>query len=131
MQIEDAEWIVRNAATEVLEKKQRPNPHIPKRLPPPSESPWLIEYAGKQGLGVSPDKPATGLLLNALKSGTEEEQLAALSYLRMMPSEGVFGALYQAMYKGEPELREVVFHTFWEMAARGVDVPDPKQFGVG
>ncbi len=131
MQIEDSEWMVRNAATEVIEKRQRPNPHIPKRLPPPSESPWLIEYAGKQGLGVSPDKPSTGLLLNALKSGTEDEQLAALSYLRMMPTEGVFGALYQAMYSGGAELREAVFHTFWEMAARGVDVPDPQQFGVG
>ena len=131
LQVEDNQWIVRNAATEVLDRKQQHNQHIPQRLPPPSESPWLIEFAGKQGLGVSPDKPATDLLLAALRSGTEEEQLAALSYLRMMPSEGVFGVLYQAMYGGNLELREAVFRTFWEMAARGVNVPDPQKFGVG
>jgi len=130
MQIEDSEWIVRNAATGVIERRQQPNPHIPKRLPNPSESPWLIAFAGKQGLGVSPDKPVTGLLLSALKSGSEDEQLAALSYLRMIPAEGVFGALYQAMYGGNFELREAAFVTLWEMAARGVDVPDPQQFGI-
>jgi hypothetical protein len=49
----------------------------------------------------------------------------------MLTKEGVFGALYQAMYAGEPELREAVFQTISEMAARGVEVPDPVQFGVG
>ncbi|HEX7541994.1 MAG TPA: hypothetical protein VF352_07675 [Anaerolineales bacterium] len=49
----------------------------------------------------------------------------------MIPLEGVFGALYQPMYSGEPTLREAVFQTVNEMAARGVDVPDPVQFGAG
>ena len=35
------------------------------------------------------------------------------------------------MYAGEPVLREGVYQTLAEMAARGVDVPDPIQFGVG
>ncbi len=131
METEDDQWAVRNAAMEVNENRQRPNPHIPQRLPPPTESPWIIAFAGKQGLGVSPDKPPTDLLLMALKSGTEEERLASLAYLRMIPVEGVFGALYQAMYGGEPVVREAVFQTLAEMAARGVDVPDPVQFGVG
>ena len=82
-------------------------------------------------MGVSPDKPPTDLLLLALKSGSEEERLAALAYLRIMPIEGVFGALYQAMYSGDPTLREAAFQTVSEMASRGVDVPDPVQFGVG
>ncbi len=82
-------------------------------------------------MGISPDIPPTDLLLTALKSGNHEERLASLAYLRMMPSEGVFGALYQAMYGGEPELREAVFQTLTEMAARGIEVPDPVQFGVG
>lgn len=131
LETEDDQWAVRNAALEVNENRQRPNPHIPQRLPPPTESPWIISFAGKQGLGVSPEKPPTDLLLMALKSGTEEERLASLSYLRMIPVEGVFGALYQSMYGGESTLREAVFQTFAEMAARGVDVPDPAQFGVG
>jgi HEAT repeat protein len=131
MQVEDDQWAVRNAAVEVVENRLHPNPRIPRRLPPPSESPWLIAFAGKQGVGVSPDKPPTDLLLLALKSGKEEERLGSLSYLRMMPTEGVFGALYQAMYSGEPELREAVFQTLYEMSLRGFEVPDPAQFGVG
>jgi hypothetical protein len=131
LETEDDQWAVRNAALEVNENRQRLDPHIPQRLPPPSESPWIIAFAGKQGLGVSPDKPPIDLLLLALKSGTEEERLASLTYLRILPVEGVFGALYQAMYSGESTLREAVFQTFSEMAARGVNVPDPVQYGVG
>ncbi len=127
----DDQWVVRTAAADLLERREQPNPHIPRRLPPPAESPWLIAYASKQGLGVSPDKPPVDLLLQALNSGEEEERLAALTYLRAYPSEGVFAALYHAMYGGDPLLREAVFQTFWEMAARGVAVPDPHQFGVG
>jgi hypothetical protein len=131
LQTEDDQWIVRNSAQEVLEERQKPNPHVPKRLPPPSESPWLVTFAGKKGEGISPDKPPTDLLLMALKSDDPEERLASLAYLRVMPMEGVFGALYQAMYGGEPELREAVFRIFSEMASTGVEVPDPIQFGVG
>ncbi len=131
LQMEDEQWMVRNAATEALEDRHKAEAHVPKRLPPPSESPWLIAFAGKQGMGISPDKPPTDLLLLALKSGTEEEQLASIYYLRMTPTEGVFGAMYQAMYGGDPTLRETAFLAFAEMAARGVDVPDPVQFGVG
>lgn len=131
MMAEDDQWAVRNAATEVNENHQRINPHIPQRLLPPSECPWIIAFAGKQGLGVSPDKPPTDLLLLALKSGTEEERLASLYYLRIMPIEGVFAALFQTIYGSELSLREAVFQTVSEMAARGVEVPDPVQFGVG
>ena len=131
LQTEDDQWIVRNAASEVLEEHRKADPHIPKRLPPPSESPWLIAFAGKKGEGISPDRPPTDLLLQALKSSDPEERLASLAYIRMMPSEGVFGALYQAMYGGERELREVVFQTLTEMASRGVELPNPIQFGVG
>jgi HEAT repeat protein len=131
LQLEDDQWVVRNAATEMLEDHRKLNRHIPRRLPPPSESPWLIAFAGKQGMGISPDKPPTDLLLMAFKLGEPEEKMASLGYLRILPSEGVFSALYQAMYGGDPELREAVFQTISEMAARGFEVPDPVQFGVG
>jgi hypothetical protein len=49
----------------------------------------------------------------------------------MMPTEGVFGALFQAMYGSELILREAIYQTLAEMAARGMDLPDPVQFGVG
>jgi len=131
MQILDDQWAVRNAALEVTENHQRPNPYIPQRLPLPADSPWLNAFAKKQGLGIARDKLPVELLLQALKTGTEEERLAALAYLRIIPTDGVFNALYQAMNSGEPYIREAVFLIFSEMAARGIDVPDPSQYGVG
>jgi HEAT repeat protein len=131
LQVDEDQWVVRNTASELILDRQKADPHIPKRLPPPSESAWLIAFAGKHGMGVSPDKPPVDVLLMALKSEDAEERLASLSYLRMMPQEGVFAGMYHAMYGGDADLREAVFQAFSEMAARGVDVPDPAQYGVG
>ena len=52
--VEDAQWVVRNSAAHALDILRQPNPHIP--LPPiaVTELPWLIAYAGKQGIGVQP-----------------------------------------------------------------------------
>jgi hypothetical protein len=71
------------------------------------------------------------ILLLALKSGEPEERLAALPYLRIQSEEGVFNALYNAMYGGDVELREAAFNVISEIAGRGVKVPDPTQFGMG
>ncbi|MBU2610648.1 MAG: HEAT repeat domain-containing protein [Chloroflexi bacterium] len=131
MQVEDKEWIVRASATEVLENRQLARAYLPSPLPPPSESPWLIAFAGKQGMGISPDKPATDLLLMALKNGSEEERISSLAYLRQRPNEKVLSALYQGMYGGDAALREVIFQVLSELEASGVPLPDPRQFGVG
>ena len=131
LQIEDDQWVVRNAASEMLEERKKKSKYIPNRLPPPSESPWLLAYAGKQGMGISPDVQPTDLLLTALKTGSPEEQLASLAYIRIMPTEGIFSELFNAMYGDNKELREAVYQTIAEMSARGINIPDPVQFGVG
>ncbi|HBG74571.1 MAG: hypothetical protein A2X25_11100 [Chloroflexi bacterium GWB2_49_20] len=130
LQLEDEQWIVRDAATEVLDKKLQINRYIPKRLPPPSECPWLIAFAGKKGVGISPNSPATEMLLMVLAEGTEVEQLAALDYLRAFSSVDVFASFYKIMDGGNIILREAIFRAIWEMASKGVVIPDPQQFGV-
>jgi len=130
IQVEDDQWVVRNSASEVLDRRVQDDPRLPHRLSPPSETPWLIEFAGKQGLGISPGSPATEILIAALKSDIEEERLAALPYLKHTPSEGVVTNLYHAMYRDDPMLREAVFIVLCELAASGVKLPDPQQFGL-
>jgi hypothetical protein len=107
------------------------DPHVPRLLTKPSETPWLIEFAGKQGVGISPGSPATEVLVAALKSDNEEVRLAALPYLKRTPSEGVIANLYHAMYRDDPELREAVFLVLCELASGGVKLPVPQQFGLG
>ena len=132
IQVDDEQWIVRNAATEVLDSKALPaDPRIPRPLTPPSQTPWLIEFAGKQGVGISPGAPATDVLLTALKHGSVDERLAALPYLRRAASEGIVKELYHVMREQDPEMSEAAYQLVWELASSGMQLPDPTQFGLG
>jgi HEAT repeat protein len=107
-----------------------PDLRAPRKLKAPSATPWLIEFAGKQGVGVSPGSSATDVLLNALKSENADERLAAVAYLKLTPTEGIVNQIYQAMYKDDPELREAAYNALWEIGASGMKLPDPAQFGA-
>ncbi|MDX9991752.1 MAG: HEAT repeat domain-containing protein [Anaerolineales bacterium] len=130
-QIEDTQWVVRNVAVELLDNRQRPNPRIPRRLSAPAETPWLIEFAGRQGLGISPGQVATDLLMLAFKSENEDERRAALAYLRHSPSEGIIADFYRAYFGSDRDLKEMVYHTLKDYACGGVELPAPMQFGLG
>jgi HEAT repeat protein len=130
MRVEDDQWVVRNSASEVLDGRTTANdPRIPRPLRAPSETPWLIEYAGTQGVGISPGAPATDLLVGALKSEKPEQRLAALDYLKQKPTDGIVKQIYAAMYSDDAELREAAFTTLWEIGCAGYKLPHPTQFG--
>jgi hypothetical protein len=132
IQVQDEQWVVRNAAVEVLESRTKISPRVPKKLPPPHEAPWMIELAGRHGMGIAPGAPTTDLLLRALKGDKEEESLAALSYLRFMPSEGVMSGLFQTFYATENStLKESIYLVLWEFALGGQKIPSPMQYGLG
>jgi HEAT repeat protein len=133
MQVEDDQWVVRNSASEILEQRAHMmhNPHIPRPLKPPAQTPWLIELAGKQGVGIAPGSPATDILLAALKSDNEEERIAALPYLKQNPDDGIVKQIYNVMYADHPKAREAAFITLWEIGASGYKLPHPTQYGFG
>jgi hypothetical protein len=129
--VEDGQWVVRNAAAQALDSINQTTPLLPKPLPKPSESPWLITYASKLGMGLLPGQPATDVLLSVLKTGTVEEQIAALHYLRDQADEGVVRAIYELLFSGEDELHEPAIYALWWIAATGYKLPSPTQFGLG
>ena len=132
LQTQDSQWIVKTAATEVIESRAHPSdPHVPRPLTPPSQTPWLIEFAGKQGVGITPGSAATDILLTALKTGNELERLAAFPYLRRTPSEGVIKEIYNVVQCDDPEMREAAYQFLWDMASANVPLPSPKQYGLG
>ncbi len=131
MQVEDDQWVVRNLATQYLEQETHTDPRVPHKLPNPSDTPWLIEFAGKQGMGVPKSGPATDVLLNAFKFGSTEERLAALPYLKRVANEGIVGALYGGVYGEDPEVREAAYLALQEIGANGLRLPHPNQFGLG
>jgi HEAT repeat protein len=131
MQVEDDQWAVRNLATQYLEQMQHIDSRVPRPLATPSESPWVIAFAGKQKIGVPRGGAATDLLLSAFKQGDTEERLAALPYLKRVATEGIINALYNAMYGEDPEVREAAFYAVEEISADGFKLPHPNQFGLG
>jgi len=131
MQVEDDQWAVRNLATQYLEQMTTADPRIPHQLMTPSESPWLIEFAGKQGMGVPRGGPATEALLTAYKLGDTEERLAAIPYLKRVANDGIVGSFYNGMYGEDPEVREASFLAIQEIGANGSHLPHPNQFGLG
>jgi len=131
IQIEDEQWVVRNAATEVLEMKSSSEAYVPMKYPPPHETPWLIEFAAKKGVGISPGVPATDILLLALKDEDVEVRLAALQLLKQTPQDLVLKNMYELMYKDDPEVRESVYYILWELGTSGIKLPDPSEYGLG
>jgi HEAT repeat protein len=131
IQIEDGQWVVRSAATQALDEVRRLNPHAPRKLPAPTETPWILEVAGEMGMGVTPGKPVTDLVVQALKAGDPQHCRAALDYLVQHPEPATVPQIYQILFGPEGELREAAFNTLWHMYAAGMDLPSPKQFGLG
>jgi hypothetical protein len=131
MQVQDDQWAVRNLANQYLEQMAHVDPRVPRKLKAPSESPWLIEFAGKQGMGIPRGGSATEVLVNAYKHGDTEERLAALPYLKRVADDGIIGALYNGIYGEDPEVREASFYALEEIAANGIQIPHPNQFGLG
>jgi HEAT repeat protein len=130
-QTRDEQWAVRNVAVEIMEARQKPDPHIPVRLKATADVPWLIELAGKYGMGIIPGQPATDVFLLALKDDNVEYRQAALQYLRYTPSDGVLAALYPYLYGTDAELKDQIFLVLSDMALGGTRLPNPMQFGLG
>jgi HEAT repeat protein len=125
MQVEDDQWVVRNAATQALEDIRRIDPGIPAPLPEPHETPWLIKFASERGVGVSPGQGGWDMLATALKEGNEDQRLAAMDIYRLKPSEAriVIPTLFQIMNGPEGDIREAAYNTLWHLAAAGIELP--------
>ncbi len=129
-QMQDDHWIVRNAATAVLEQKIDVRRRLPRPLRPPSETDWLLKFAARKGMGIAPGSPAIEILLQVLREGEEEERASALLYLRNASSDAVFSTLYQVLYDPSSPLRESVYRLLWEMAWAGEKLPHPQKYGL-
>jgi HEAT repeat protein len=111
--IQDSQWVVRNAASQALDMAEAADPNIPHPLKPPSDTPWVIAYAGKLGVGIVPGDPAVEILLHALQSGSIEEKLASLDLVRTYKEEIVFNAVSLTADKAESPVREAAQLTLW------------------
>ena len=131
MQVEDGQWVVRNAAAQVVEELNGLDPYIPRPLAPPDETPWLIEFASGQGQGISTGDPAHEMLLLAIREGSPDQTYAALDLLRRSGDPGIFPAIYHLLYGEDQQIAEAAYDTLWHLAATSAEIPPPIQFGLG
>jgi len=131
MQVEDSQWVVKNAASQAMEELDSQDNRSPRKLPGLSDLPWLIAFAGERGTGIAPGKPAQDLLLSALKEGTEEQKLAALEYMTQKADTGAVLKIYELLYADQGELREAAYNALWHLAGAGTILPPPASFGLG
>jgi HEAT repeat protein len=122
IQLEDQQWLVRNAAVQVVEDLQRPNPYIPIPSVPITDASWLIEFASKLGIGVVPGKPAVDLVIRSLRDGDEKLRLAALDYLRLNGIAEVIPTVIEVYHTSLGEVREAALNTLWHLSASGFNL---------
>jgi hypothetical protein len=127
MQIEESQWVVRNAATQTLEDIKMVNPSIPLPMPNIHEIAWLISFASERGMGISPGQSGWDMLATALREGNEDQRLAAMEIYRFKPrkAKNIIPNLYQIMNGPEGVLREAAYYTLWQLSTSGIDLPVP------
>ncbi len=127
--IEDGQWVIRSAANQAIELMRSHKTGIPKPLPPTHQSPWLITFASQQGEGISPGQDVTDQLLVALKTGSPEERLGALQYLRNVHDEGAIAGIYEAYYTGYGHIHDAALFALWYLSISGAELPPPAKYG--
>lgn len=122
MSMEDKEWVVKDAALhaiEALESEERLNI---KPLKAASDTPWLLAFAAERGIGISPGRKSNDLILLALKEGTEEQKIAALSYLKAQGEAVGIEQIVHILKTSRGELKEAAFNTIWYLAMTGIEI---------
>lgn len=119
MEMEDGQWVVKNAAAQALETLERPDPRPPRPWLPLHKTPWLIAFAGQRGMGIAPGKAAVDLLLLAIREGDEEQRLAALERAGRSGEPRSLPAVYEACSTARGELHTVAYQALWRLAAAG------------
>jgi hypothetical protein len=123
LQLEDNEWVVRNAAIQAFDEQQRKASYAPTQLLDLTETRWLIDYADKLGTTVAPGKPAEQLVAKALINGNPDEKLYALDYFRMKCYPSTMEMIYSVYSHSTSDIRDLAYYTLWLMALAGIKLP--------
>ena len=123
LQLEDNEWVVRNAAIQAFDEVQRKSSYAPTHPPDLTETRWLIEYADKIGTTIAPGKPAEQLVGKALANGTPDEKIMAMDYFRTRCDPSTKELIYSIYSSSTGELRDSAYYLLWLMIISGIKIP--------
>lgn len=131
MHRDETQWVVRNAAEQALDQLEEIHPGTPKVYTPLMNTPWLIEFASKKGVGIPSENAAVEMLIEAAKEGSFEQKLASFDRIAMLDKglPGGITALYHSLYGAQDDLREASYWYLWLLSGTGIAIPEPLQFG--
>ena len=130
LQLEDKEWVVRNAAIQAFDELRRKNSYAPKPLTDLTETQWLIDYATKVGTTVAPGEPAEELVVKALANGNQEEILNALDYLRNKCDAEKINYVYAAYTNNTGDIKDIAYYVLWLMMIAGINLPVSIKYNI-
>jgi HEAT repeat protein len=130
LQVEDPQWVIKDSASQALEDIRNLDPAIPSPQTALDDIPWLIEFAGERGVGISKGKSARDMLLRVVEEGSEELILAALGQIQKRGIIPSFPTLYTLYYGENENLREESFSTMWLISSMGFSIPPLSHVGI-
>ncbi len=128
--IEDGQWVVRNAAAQMLETMGKTEQLNLLPFTPIWDQPWLIQYASEKGMGIAPGEYPLNLLINALKDGSIVQQFYALYALRRKQPRSVAGNVFTLALSMDSPVKDTAAWALWCMAACGTEIPSPLEYGL-
>jgi hypothetical protein len=123
LQLEDNEWVVRNAAIQAFDELQKKINNAPSPFTDLAETQWLIDYAIRNGTTVAPGNPAEDLVRKALTTGTQEEKLLAMDFFRFKCDRKSIETIYSTYKNSTGELRDASYYILWLMKLAGLRLP--------
>lgn len=117
IQLEESDWLVRNAIAEALERGQKRPTMIPRPITEPAEHPWLVEFAEREGLGIAPGQLALEALQRAAGGGSLDEHIAAIEAMGWTGAERFELQLALTAESPQPRLRDAAFEALWRLRA--------------
>jgi hypothetical protein len=130
MQLEDSEWVVRNAAIQAFDEYKRKSNFAPKPVQDLTEAQWLADYATRIGTTVAPGKPGEELVVKALANGTQDEILNALDYLRTRCDPQTIKYVYATYTNNTGEVRDIAYYILWLMIGAGIKLPIAIKYNI-
>lgn len=118
--INDSQWVVRNAAMQALESPDLTPLFVHEKLTPPSETPWLIKYASKLGIGLPAGDYPYDLFFKILSDPKNEYKFQALEFITRKPDANSVKKLALFMNAEHSEIRDSVFDSFMQFSQRGL-----------
>lgn len=123
LQLEDNEWVVRNAAIQAFDELEKKKNYAPLHMAELMETQWLIDYANREGVRLAPGKPAEDLVKKALINGNQDEKLLALDFFRYKCDRNSIQLIYSTFKNSKSELRDASYYILWLMTLAGVRLP--------